>query len=147
MKQKPSVGYAWITSGVMAALSALFLFAVRMLIGQTKLIEVLHESIPFAIFALPMFVIILIPAVITILSFQNTTVGASGVPCLLVAEAVTFIAVLIWASDPKYFPDDGIIATSFYVFALGGAAILWYRSRETNEEEQSEVAKFDDVES
>lgn len=130
MRQRPSIVYAWGTGGAIAALSALVLFATIELFKQVQPINVLHESIGFAVFALPMFILILTPAVIAIVVFRHTAVGSSGVSCLIVAEAVTFVAVLIWSGVDKFFPSDEFTAACFFVFALAGSTILWFRSRE-----------------
>lgn len=131
MTQRPSIVSAWLTGGGIAAGSALILFAAREWIKQTKPIGIVHESIGFTVFALPMFLIILIPAVITIIAFRKAAVGASGAFCLIFVAALTFFAVLIWSGDDKFFPSDRITAASFYIFALAGVTAIWARSRES----------------
>lgn len=137
MRNRPSIVYAWVTGGVAAALCSVSLFAAREIMDgdrpELSLTEVLQESIGFVVFAIPMFIILLIPAVMTILSFRHATTQSSGIFCLMISFVTTFGAVfLLSRTGDKVFPSDFTTAVSFYVFAGAGAMILWIRSRATN---------------
>lgn len=152
MRNRPSIVYAWVTGGITAALCAVTLFAAREMFDRDltvrELTQVLQESIGFLVFAIPMFIILLIPAVTTISLFRCATNDSFGVLCLMITIATTIAAVFLWsqASD-KFFPSDFTTAVSFYVFAGVGALILWIRCRGTNRVEHAGDGKPDPVSS
>lgn len=100
---------------------------------ELSLIQVLQESIGFVAFAIPMFILLLIPAVMTMLFFRHATTESSGILCLMISFVATVGAVFLLSRvGSKVFPADFTAAVSIYVFAGAGAMILWIRSRATN---------------
>jgi hypothetical protein len=152
MRNRPSIVYAWVTGGITAALCAVTLFAAREMFDRDltvrELTQVLQESIGFLVFAIPMFIILLIPALTTISLFRYATNDSFGVLSLMVTIAAPIAAVFLWSrAGDKFFPSDFTTAVSFYVFAGIGALILWIRCRGTNRVEHAGDGKPDPVSS
>jgi len=150
MRNRPSIVYAWVTGGFTAALCAVTLFAAREMFDQDRtaleLTQVLQESIGFLVFAIPMFIILLIPAVTTISLFRYAINNSFGTLCLMITFATTIAAVFLWSrAGDKFFPADFTTAVSFYVFAGAGALILWIRCRRTSRVEHVGDGKPDHV--
>lgn len=134
MRIRPSIIYAWVTGGLVAAICSFTLFALRGILSSTTPrltpLQGLHESIGFIVFSIPMFTVLLIPAVILISVFDLVGGQTHNGFSLLLSGISTLISVFLFSIvDPKFFPSDTIGAVSIYAFGVLGAFVLWFRSR------------------